>query len=557
MLNKLKSHLSALSFPAGIKPSWLLSGLGGVLLTGATVFSLWHSSQNYVALYGAREHIPVAQVVDVLGSERIPYRINPDNGQILVVESKLPEARMVLAAKGIAAILPEGYELMDKEQMLGSSQFVQNIRYKRSLEGELMRSIMALDAVEQARVHLGLSEPSAFVLTDQPQSSASVVVQLRYGRQLNDQQVAAIVQLVAGSVPGMPAENVRVVDQAGRLLSEGIRDENNSLAGLRQSNYIVQGVKTEITQNIDRLLTSLVGAGNFRISVAPDIDLTRSEETQERLGKEPLVSEESLSQENTTNELAIGIPGSLSNRPASTSSKTLSGSAENAEKGGEPQALSSRNQQQRKFVFNRDIRHLQHPGYKIQKIHVAVAVNQAAPALKNMTAPQFDAMTRLLEEAAGIDKGRGDSLMVDKLTFTPTPKPDMPALKWWQDPDIRYWAQYGGTGVLALILLLILRPLINRFTRKDEVSDNAAVSAVEEMPDGMKTNQVDALTPLQQSTFTEHEPLPPQGSGLETKVGYLQKLVRNETERVADVLKQWINSNESGNSHQEQQGQRQ
>lgn len=199
MLTKLKDTFSALPLPTGrIKPQWLMAA-GGVLLVAAIVFSLWRSNQGYVALYGSDEKLPVAQVVEVLGAESIAYRINPDNGQILVPEDKLPRARMALAAKGITAVMPDGYELMDKDEMLGSSQFVQNVRYKRSLEGELARSIMALDPVENARVHLGLSESSSFVMTNKPQSSASVMLQLRYGKHLDEQQVAAIVQLVAGA----------------------------------------------------------------------------------------------------------------------------------------------------------------------------------------------------------------------------------------------------------------------------------------------------------------------------------------------------------------------
>ncbi|MBA1686932.1 flagellar M-ring protein FliF, partial [Escherichia coli] len=109
----------------------------------------------------------------------------------------LSKTRMTLAAKGVQAILPSGYELMDKDEVLGSSQFVQNVRYKRSLEGELAQSIMSLDAVESARVHLALNEESSFVVSDEPQNSASVVVRLHYGAKLNMDQVNAIVHLVS------------------------------------------------------------------------------------------------------------------------------------------------------------------------------------------------------------------------------------------------------------------------------------------------------------------------------------------------------------------------
>lgn len=136
----------------------------------------------------AGENLPVSQIVTVLDGEKLSYRIDPQSGQILVPEDALSKTRMTLAAKGVQAILPSGYELMDKDEVLGSSQFVQNVRYKRSLEGELAQSIMSLDAVESARVHLALNEESSFVVSDEPQNSASVVVRLHYGAKLNMDQ---------------------------------------------------------------------------------------------------------------------------------------------------------------------------------------------------------------------------------------------------------------------------------------------------------------------------------------------------------------------------------
>ena len=561
MLNKIKSRLPAVSLPSGLNKTQLLAIVGGVVLTLGIVLSLWNRNQGYVALYGSQEHLPVSQVVEVLGAETIPYRINPDNGQILVSESKLSQARMALAAKGISALTPEGYELMDKEEMLGSSQFIQNVRYKRSMEGELAKSIMALEAVENARVHLGISEASSFVLANKPGSSASVMVQLRYGKKLDDAQVASIVQLVSGSVPGMLPTNVRVVDQAGNLLSAGIEGPDGALAGKGPGSDVVQRIRADTSQNIASLLTSLVGAGNFRISVAPDVNLSRVEETQERLGKEPLVSDEQVTQENTTNEMAFGIPGSLSNRPVNQAPQAAANQAAgvqpdaNAANGdsADPRSLSSRSQQQRKYAFDRDIRHIRYPGYKLEKMSVAVALNKSAPALAKMTPEQLASMTRLVESAAGIEKSRGDVLTMDVLAFTAPEGNVMPELKWWQDPSMQYWGQNGGIGLLALLTLLFgVRPLAQRFGRRERVAiekeaepENILLSHEGVMAEDGLSNG------LPKVGFHNDDHLPPQSSGLEAKVEYLQVLAQSETERVADVLKQWINSNERSNSKPE------
>ena len=557
MLNKLKEKLSALPLPAGrLKPQWLITA-GGLLLVGAIVFSLWRSNQGYVALYGTQENIPVAQVVEVLGAEAIAYRINPDNGQILIPENKLPRARMALAAKGITAVMPEGYELMDKEEMLGSSQFVQNVRYKRSLEGELARSIMALDPVESARVHLGLSESSSFVMTNKPQSSASVMLQLRYGKHLDEQQVAAIVQLVAGSVPGMQANSVRVVDQAGNLLSENGQQGTTNMASIRQGRDVIERIKHETTSNIAGLLTPLFGSENYRISVTPSVDMSSVEETQERLGKEPLVSDENISRENTTNELAMGIPGSLSNRPVTPPAAATAPDAQQQTtqtQTSDPRSLTNRTQEQRKFAFDRDIRHIRHPGYKLEKLRVAVALNQAAPSLASMTPEQLATLTRLVEDAAGIEKDRGDSLTLDRLTFVDITGDGLPVLKWWQDPSIQYWGQMGGIGLLALLTLLFgVRPLAQRLARRDTPAiDAIEAKGLDDAPENELVTTENGLTGLPGPAFNQDTDLPPLSSGLETKVEYLQMLAENETERMAEVLKQWINSNERTPNKQEQ-----
>lgn len=550
MLNKIKARIPAL--PQGINKNMLMIGAAAVVLTGAIVISLWRSNQGYVALFGSQENVPVSQVVEVLGAENIAYRVNPDNGQLLIDEGKLPKARMALAAKGITAMTPSGYELMDKEEMLGSSQFIQNVRYKRSLEGELAQTIMGLDPVEHARVHLGLMESSSFVLSNKPDSSASVAVRLRYGKTLNDQQVGAIVQLVAGSIPGMKVANVRVVDQNGTLLSEGFQAGNTSIAGIRQGNDVVNRLKVDTEKNIANLLSSIVGTSNYRISVVPQVDMSSVEETQERLGGDPRISNENMNQENTTNELAMGVPGSLSNRPVPPAPAAGTAPTEN----NNQQALSTRNQAQRTYAYDRDIRHIRHPGYKLEKMTVAIVLNKAAPALAEWTPAQVTNLTKLIEDAAGISRDRGDSLTLDMMAFTAPNDLDLPVMTWWQDPAIQRWGEMGGMGFLALLAVLFgIRPIARRFGQQREPITVDAIA--DETPDSklLENEMVTTDEGLTQGlpnaiAFQEDNNLPPQSSGLEIKVEYMQMLAQSETERVAEVLKQWINSNERDSTKQ-------
>lgn len=535
----------------------LLLGAAGVVLAGAIVTSLWLSNHSYVALFGSQENIPVKQVVEVLGSKAIDYRIELASGLILVDKNKLASARMALAEQGVTAILPGGYELMDKEEMLGSSQFVQNVRYKRSIEGELAQSIMGLDPVEFARVHLGMTETSSFVLSNKPDSSASVMVHLHSGQRLNERQATAIVQMVAGSVPGLEAANVRVVDQSGELLSEGIETDNAQFAGIARSRDISAQIKNETEKNIANLLNSVVGAANYRVSVVPQVDVSAVEETQERYAGDPRISDENLSQENSTDELALGIPGSLSNRPPAAQTPAQANPATPAPPAAtqnnptNPQALSSRSQSQRKYAYDRDIRHIRHPAFRLEKMTVAVVLNSEAPSLAKWTPEQFTTLNKLIEDAAGLNAQRGDSLTMDRLAFTAPDRLTLPLLKWWQDPDIRDWGQMGGIGFLSLLLLLLgIRPMAQRYGRSGE----KVVSEVKREPAGIllendESQEEESLAQsLPKSSFQQEDNLPPQSSGLETKVEFLQTLVQSETERVAEVLKQWINSNERNNA---------
>lgn len=534
MLEKIKQKLSSTKMDNNQKN--LLMGAAAILVTGAIIFSLWRSSQGYTALFGSQENIPVAKMVEVLDQEAIAYRINPDNGQVLVAENQLGKARILLAAKGITATLPVGYELMDKETMLGSSQFIQSVRYKRSLEGELAQSIMALTAVDYARVHLGMSEASSFAISNRAESSASVVLRLKYGQALKPEQVGAIVQLVAGSMPGIKAANVRVVDQHGELLSEAYQANSSGMPSVKSGADLAHYLQSTTEKSIANLLSSVVGANNYRISVATQLDLSRIEETLEGYGPEPRISDENIQQENNNDDMAMGVPGSLSNQPVAQPGNMTA-----------PTAVS-RSQAQRKYTYDRDIRHVRHPGFKLDKMTVAVILNKSAPALENWAPEQLAELKRLIEDAAGIDVKRGDSLTLNMLAFTAPTVMEESVIPWWQDPTTFRWAEIIGIGLLSLLFLLFgVRPLMKRLARRDQQLVNSA-SAEESENAGIIETATDSTTSLEQtlsgSSFQESDNLPPQGSGLETKISHLQKLAQSETERVAEVIKQWINNNE-------------
>ncbi|WP_313050437.1 flagellar basal-body MS-ring/collar protein FliF [Atlantibacter subterraneus] len=550
-LNLPKLPALPFTLPEG-KKKWLLLAGVAVMATALISAGMLANKDHYVALFGSEQNLPVSQIVTALDGEKLAYRIDPGNGQILVPEQELSKVRMMLAGKGIQAITPSGYELMDKDELLGSSQFIQNVRYKRSLEGEMAQSIMSLNAVESARVHLALNEDSSFVVNNQPDNSASVVLQLHYGMTLSADQINAIVHLVSSSVPGLKPANVSVVDQQGNLLSQDIAEDAQTSGNSRKRDQIMHEIQDKTRASIENMLTSLVGKGNFRVSVMPELDLSKVEETQERLGDAPKVSTEEKSDERNTDQIAIGVPGSLSNRPPVA---PANGQPEQ----DAPQAVSQHTSSKMNYNYDRDIKHIVHPGFEVRHLNVAVMLNKSATAVKGWDKDQIAQVTTMLNNAAGVDSSRGDTLSVTLLNYTPVEKPVEIKEPWWKDPSIMAWCRLGGIGLLALlILLLVVRPLLKQFSleRQKRLEQQLALAARhDEENDPLPRIDLDddqAERKAVELNFPGDDALPSASSGLETKLEFLQKLAINDTDRVADVIRQWITSNERVNNNDKQ-----
>src|SRR5574344_456991 len=219
--------------------SLLVIALLAALVATVIVVILWTASQNYVPLYGRQEMYDTANILEQLEKEQVPFRLDSGTGQVLVPEGKLAQVRMALAARGVRAAMPAGLESLNTVSGLGTSEFMETSRYRHALEGELARSIIALDAVRSARVHLAIPKRTLFVGRDEEKPTASVVLDLQPGRGLEPSQVEAIANLVAGSVPGMKPEAVSIVDQAGELLSADMGDKGGfGKLSVQQMEYV-------------------------------------------------------------------------------------------------------------------------------------------------------------------------------------------------------------------------------------------------------------------------------------------------------------------------------
>lgn len=516
--------------------STLLRGLMPLLLlatviTAVVLMFAWRDQSSYKPLFGAREKVAAADMMTVLDGAGIPYRIHPDTGQVLVPSDRLGEVRMLLASKGVVAQLPAGLELMDRSDPLGVSQFVQDVRFRRGLEGELAQSIMTIDAVDTARVHIAIAKSSSFVVNTAEPSSASVVLGLKPGHKLSNEQIAAIVKMVASSTTGLDPEKVTLVDQAGNLLSARVDLTEGFEA--TQVNDAAGHYRDETKRSAENLLAPIVGGDNFKLSVTADVDNDKVQETHEQYGDTPKVTNESTRAEQDTDPLALGVPGSLSNRPIDIA----------ADPQGGQESSTQRNAATRQFAYDRTVTQIQRSKGRLKKLSVAVVLNDAAaPSGTAWTEPQLANIDKILRSGLGIDTARGDSLVVSSLGFPAA----APAPVWWQQPDrmmdIGAYVAYALAALFAY--LLIARPILRMAKQRLELPA-PTVQQIEATPvpaAALPAANV-AKGPIPVGPLLEDYDLPPPGSPVDVMVDHLRALAAKEPERVAEVVKQWVQKN--------------
>jgi flagellar M-ring protein FliF len=546
-------------------------------LTALVLMFLWKDQSGYKPIFGAREKVAVSDMMSVLDSEKISYRIHPDSGQVLVPESQLGKVRMLLAAKGVTAQLPAGLELMDKNDPLGVSQFVQDVRFRRGLEGELAQSIMTLDAISHARVHLSIAKSTSFVSSDGEKSSASVVVQTKPGRTLAPEHIAAIVNMVSGSVASLSPARVSLVDQAGNLLSAHV-DLADGFDASSATNENGKRFQDEIRANIKGLLGPIVGDDNFKISVTAAVDNDKVEETVEKYGADPKVTSEAMREEQDRNRIAMGVPGTLSNRPPPAQANTNAGQSND---GNQPEGSARKNATSRQYAYDRSITQTKRARGRLERQSVAVVLaHAAAPFPKTgWTAAEIANIDKLLRNGLGINAERGDTLVVSAMNFPPKVAPT----PWWQERDTvvdaSSWLSYAVAAILGY--LLILRPLMRLLTARFAPAAPRSTARIEATlapngPSGAAAlpGAAGANAPALPGAATaaaalaapeggaagaagdtmqagaspvvpllENYDLPPAGSAVDVMVDHLKVLAEKEPERVAEVVKQWMQKN--------------
>jgi flagellar M-ring protein FliF len=402
-------------------------------------------------------------IIKDLERQGIPYDIKSDGAIVLVPREQIPRLRMKLAEGGLPKGGGMGYEIFDKSDALGATSFVQNINHLRALEGELSRSIRTIDRVQQARVHLVLPERPLFS-REKAEPSASIVLKVRGS--LEAQQVRAIRHIVASAVNGLKPQRVSVVDETGRLLADGNGDDTGggSNADERKITY-----ERRMREQIEKLVTSVVGPGHARVELTAEFDFNRITQTSDKFDPESRVvrssqtREETMANNDTAGAVSVGneLPGA------------------NARPDGAPAAPRDPNRKTEEIVnyeISRTTKTEVIEGGRVNRVSVAVVVDgiyakndKGELTYQPRPKEEIDRIAALVRSAIGFDQKRGDQVEVANLRLAETPVIPMaePAgfigmLQFTKD-DIMHGIQVGVMSLLALLVLLLgFRPMLKR-----------------------------------------------------------------------------------------------
>ncbi len=476
----------------------LMLGIAASVALGVYVV-MWARTPHMTMLYSDLSERDLSQVADALRAAQIPFELETGAGTIMVDSAKLDDARMKLAAAGLPKGGARGFELMDKQENFGTSQFMERARYQHAIEGELSRSIARIDNVRAARVHLALPAETVFA-RQRRAPSASVILDLYAGRPLGPEQIEAITHLVSASVPNLPADKVTVVDSRGNLLTSQGGDREMLLSSQRFD--YARKLEQAYVARIEEILTPMVGADGVRAQVTAEIDFTQSEQTREMFNPDlPAVRSERVLEEEKTGEGPGGVPGALSNAPPSSAAapeQATAGEAAASSATDEEVAPPSqrRKQSTRNYELDRTISHTKPHTGTLQRLSVAVVVrNQlpppapapagdapaadAAPAEApkpvEYSAEELARMTTLVKQAIGFDEARGDSVNVTAATFLTPPTPEaLPPLPIWEQPWVWDVGKQAAGALFVLILVFgVLKPTMKNMLAKPSIAGSA------------------------------------------------------------------------------------
>ncbi|MFT4190100.1 MAG: flagellar basal-body MS-ring/collar protein FliF [Comamonas sp.] len=529
-------------------PKSALVAAVALLIALVAVSLLWSRGPEYRVLFANLEEADGGAIVAALGQMNIPYQFSEGGGALLVPADKVHETRLALATRGLPKGGAVGFELMDNARF-GASQFAEQVTYQRGLEGELARSIEALQAVQRARVHLALPRQSLFV-RERQKPSASVLLNLHPGRSLGDSQVAAIAWLVSSSVPDLAAEDISIVDQNGRLLSAG----GSGALGLDgDQQRRLREIEQRAVERILSLVSPIVGSGNVQAQVSADLDFAQREETSEvyRPNQAPdqaaIRSRQTSASSQTGQLAATGVPGALTNQPPAQPTAPIvqppanAAPGQQAQQGQQAQAQAqtqaqapgqSRHDDTVNYELDRTISHVRLPTGTVRRLSVAVLLNyraDASGAPQPLPAEDIAKIEKLVREAVGYSEARGDTLSVANSPFAETPVETVPL---WRDPasiDLaKSLLQYLAIGLIVLLAWrLVARPILRQRAAEREAAIQAAESASTAQQDHAERALREAQRTQEKRTY-------------ENNLATARELAQKDPRAVAMIVRSWM-----------------
>jgi flagellar M-ring protein FliF len=541
---------------------------GILVVLGLSLYLLLQAPER-TTLFSALPEAEKAAVMDALRSTGTDVQVDPTNGDITVPIADYYNSRMSLAAQGLPQSMPDGYSVLS-DMPMGTSRSVENMRLKQSQEIELARSINEINVILASRVHLAIPERSAFARNAQ-NPTASVFVQVQPGRSLSQQQVMAVVNLVASSVANLPKTSITMVDQNGRLLSDTV---DNPAATLADSQLEYQ-LRLERIYNtrVESLLTPIVGPGNISVQVSLDIDFTRTERTEDMVipDQTALLSEQMALEEDLTGQVG-GIPGAVSNTPPQAATlenpaardEGVANADADADADGEESSRVRSSSNLRNYEVSRTVMSQSSPMTKIKTVHVAVLLREqpplseepnqegASPPAIGLDPSRIEDVKALVSRAVGINEARGDTLIVASLPFISAEAVISSMnvgteLVWYEDPWVQEMMRNGLMAlVLAIVTLGLIKPLLSQFlsasgegaqagnlitTEAGDVVDGGNI----EIGEGQTLEEIKAKMKPKKSTISAE--MLDTANSYDDKVALIRMIVSDEAGRVSNVFK--------------------
>jgi flagellar M-ring protein FliF len=532
---------------------------GGVLaLLGLLVMSVfWSTGNNYKVLFANLSDKDGGAIIAQLTQMNVAYKFTEGGSAILVPADKVHDVRLKLAQSGLPKGSTVGFELMDNARF-GTTQFQERLNFQRGLEGELVRSITALSAVEAARVHLALPNQNGF-FRDQQKPSASVLLTLYPGRTLDRAQLAGIVHLVSASVAELNPKAVSVLDQSGTLLAgpaDGMAGAAGGVNGLdaQQLQYVNQ-IESVYTKRILDILEPVVGRDNLRAQVSAEVDFSQTESTSEEFkpnqGDQPAAvrSAQSTEQSNAGAAMPTGVPGAQSNQPPTPATAPINGGAQpmQTSSGGVGSNGTSRREAVTNYEVDKTVRVIRAASGQVKRLSAAVVVNSRSVTDKKgnvqvvaLTAEEIDKLTALVRETVGFSKDRGDSVKVINAPFK-VEKPVEDNAPMWKQPEmqdmVRTLAFPLGLALLMLIIVFgAIRPALKAARPPEPVHwVDAVVDDAQELP------ALQDSTPAAAQAAAGHlNALPAPEDEAHKRLDQARKMAKDNPAAVANIVRGWV-----------------